>query len=518
MQAILSIDASHDPACIQVVEVKERTLRVAHNSLVSLADGFSKEALFAEAGVVSADGSAGPGPATAAEVSSTSTDPKSNALKQALADVTIPWANCILLVPPLSYLSLNIDLPFRDARHIEKVLDLEVQDQLPFDISEFLIEHRALSESAGQGYDIHVGMMPKICLENALRYCRMAELEPLIITTPGSALEALFILGPDYFAANAAVILARDTECYVLVRTGGQARFNRVLSNPSPAGQKAAPPACSWPAELVAELKLTLAVAESRYQCRIEQVYLISGQLSPYQLQQVLGRNVQAVDLCDVTGGDRQSSSVATLAALFAQDAGSPPILSNFRTREFVYSPQLRELVLGLKRLVPYLAVLLAAAVLSLGVAYYSREAQIRQMNNAMRERVLSIMPNVPLNAGREVAEVVLDQNKALSDDLGQLASPSRLTPLDSFFEISRDLAGVSNISVDSLTLTGSAITLKGVAAGEKSGYAAQGDLEKVLKKNKRTYCRVGLDSNSSKDPRSGAGVLNFTFDLKLCE
>ena len=47
----------------------------------------------------------------------------------------------ILIVPPCSYLSLNLSFPFAKESFIKKVIGLEVQDQIPFDVNKLSLIH-----------------------------------------------------------------------------------------------------------------------------------------------------------------------------------------------------------------------------------------------------------------------------------------------------------------------------------------------------------------------------------------
>lgn len=542
MQSILSLDLSTDPALVQVLEVDLRSVRILESHRFALGELFSRQDLFTAASVEQLAVSSEPGsssepdrsqeppPASVADLSPESMSASTNGavidlrfdsmstkiqeLRNLIGSLKNPWANCIVLIPPYDQLSLNLSLPFGDQRRLEKILDLEVQDRVPFDIEEFLAEHCALGQLPDMNYDIHVAIIPKLCIQNVLRRCRQIDLEPLIITTPPSILEALYHLGPEYFSADSAVLLARDPNYYLLVRFEGKSRTDRVIrranmENPSEGSENE--PAAGSQRSVLTEIKLSLAVAEAHYQRTIDKVYVVGNSLSPGELQQFLGRNVEAVSLADLVQSNDHEVEVASLAGIFAQDSLEPPILTNFRAREFVYSPRLRELWEGLKRLTPYLMATATCAIISLFVIFYLQENKIHRMRTALQEQIHSILPGINLEEGDEVNQI-LTQNSKLEEDLGKLGSPSRFSPLDAFREIALDFQSLAGVSLQSLSIArGNYVKIQGQA----NGYPEVDKMDKTLRaKLDVVYCRMPQPDIS----RPRGGKVDFTLKMWMCE
>ena len=514
MQSILSLDVSCEPACLQVVEVDGSVLRIVESHKVSLGSAFAREQLCHQAPE--------PSPATAEQPAQTqdlapddnSSDANSSVdsqngsqmlaqLGEAVRSIKAPWTNSVLIIPPHDHLSLVLDCPFGDERRLDKIIDLEIQDRVPFDLSEFLVEYQPLGQNQSQHFDVHVSIIPKIAMQNALRLCRSVDLEPFVVTTPASVLEALFHIAPDYFSADAALMLAQSDTLHLLVRFQSKVRGDRVIR--LPLTENGSPDK----SQALAELKLSICEVESRFERSIERLYILGDSLHSSDVQKLLGRSVEQLRLGDFVDPQDKEVCLASLAPLFAQDSLEPPVLINLRTREFVYSPRLRELLDGMRRLVPYFLSALLCGFLALVTIFVLRENLISRMQEAAHTQIREVVPDLALKEGEEVNQIMA-RNSKLEEELGKLGSPSRYSPLDAFREISLDFQKLPGATLRSLTIQGNRIRVEGTV----NAYSDLDAMEKALRARKNVYCRIPQPEPS----RAGGNQVNFDLKLWTCE
>ncbi len=543
-QAVLSIDCTIEPAWIQVLEVDGRTVKVLESHRAEVARCFSPALLRS---LIGGSDLSSPTPNQAAQPGTdsktqsaasedlASTPPSAGdpsleghppssfaecgaALRKALDLIQNAYTSAVLIIPSSDYLSLNLDLPFGEAKQVAKILDLEVQDRVPFEIEEFLVEHRVLGTLAERGHDVHVSIIPKALLSGIMQVCKAAQFEPLIITTPASVLEGAFFLGPDYFKQDAAILAWRGSTVYLALRFEGRVRIDRVIeiSNlGSTDGERLK--------ALTTELRLTLLAAEARYSRPIEHLYLV-GQLAEgsgfaaRDLQQLLGREVEDLALSDFVIAEPGTACLASIAAPFAQDQDPPPILTNFRTREFTYSLQLSEVFAGMRRLLPMFLIALLAIFLSLTGYYYYRERQIADLQESMRTQITALLPSLTFEAGEEVAPIQAE-NAKLDKALESLGSGSldKYTALDLLKEISSLMPNRPGLIIRTISIRGNRIRLQGTVPS----YGDVEAIEKALQRSKTIKFRAKPPEISG-----AAGVVaggaknaqNFSFDIRVEE
>lgn len=554
MQYILSVDATVDPAQAVIVKVDGRSVEVIESRPIDLMGELAPESAPAneaaqpsEPAVQEGSGQEDrPGlqnvPKAARTIATTrdqlgelpdepsegspSMERRSGGLLSAgpvnLHEVlSTPWTNAVLIIPPEDYLSLNLELPFSDQRNIGKILDLEVQDVVPFDVSEFLLQHTSIAPLAPGSFDVHVSIIPKTYIRRLLKACRSFGFEPLIISTPSSIAAALYYIAPDYFVKNSAIIVAQDPLYYVTSCFEGRIRSERVIrrSQPVPglaggSGPRGGDSEENARQALLLELKMTVAATERRYRGQIECVYLVENTplgWNPAALRQALGRNVQTVNLAELGREIQPATAMAGLGAVFAQDVDPPMILTNFRTREFSYLPPLKEVMAGLRLLLPLILSALMLLAVTMITVFYMRERHIGKLRSAMFEQIKAAMPDAEIDESTALQQLQR-QNAALDEQLKDLGSPSSLSPLDVLLEISKDFPISSDTFLNQVGIRGNNVKLDGTAPD----YAAVDRVEKALNKRKKSvYCRIKKDSGGL---GAVAGSRSFSFEIWLCE
>lgn len=546
-QVILCIDASSQPGLVQLVEVEGRKARILQSFEAEVSSLFNPSRLLSlsaspsedltQSGDMTADTRtsseeppSSPAPDASADPHSASKQPElselADSLSAILSEVSQPYTAAVLIIPTPGYLSLNLDLPFSEPKQIQKILDFEVQDRVPFETTEFLIEHRVLPLPEGltrsEGHDVHVSIIPRKFMSAVLKVCKAAQFEPLIVTTPASCLEGLFVLAPEYFSDNSGVLYAIGDQVHMGLRIHGRMRMDRILVR-SPALGSSSFGSSEPLKQLGTELKLSLVAAETRYAVKIDTLYALGDSLEPRELSSHVGRLVESVTLADLFGADSPAASTpnpspAALAAPFAQDDPPQSILTNFRTREFSYSLQLSELLSGLRRLGPSAAaVAMIAAVWLLG-SYIYRDITLQNLTQEMARALESHAPDIVFEPGQEVAAITTE-NAKLDRALESLGSGSldQFTALDILREISQVMPNNPGITVRGISIKGNRVKLVGSAPEYKDVEA----IERALKRSRSMKFRAKppeLSAGLGAQPGGARSGQNFTFDIRVEE
>ena len=166
------------------------------------------------------------------------------ALREAIAQLEPIWTSCVVVVPQDNFVALNLDLPFGESKTLEPIVDLEVQDVIPFDLDEFFIQYsipdyqnnaaesplspRSEARTSNSGpFDVHVGMLPRNTVRNTLDICRSVGVEPSVITVPSSAIGAIIQIIPKASSSNCAILFNRGDYYSLAICIDGKVRLER---------------------------------------------------------------------------------------------------------------------------------------------------------------------------------------------------------------------------------------------------------------------------------------------------
>jgi len=429
------------------------------------------------------------------------------------------WTAVSVIIPPHDHLALNLNLPFGDARNLDRIVDLEVQDVVPFELDDFLVQYAPLGpmsqgnaaldikEQATTAYDVHVGLMPRVFVKNVLYLCKAAGIEPNIMTVPSSALGSVYHLGKDFFSSNSAVVFNRGDEFSMAVFINGEVRVERVLyaSRLVAAAQQEA----EHPLKAVfTALKLMLAATERRYGTRVENVYLLGREVKGANLQQLFGRPIQGIQMRDFIKSEGSFGGLSPLGAPFAADDSTLTPLSNFRSREFSFTPKIGEFLRAFVGTTKYLGIALGAVVIAVLCTYLVRAYTIGAIQRSLTKQISSVIPGFTA-PGSEIRSALMEAESSLTKELGVLASPAKVSPLDALLEILKLLPQNDTITINSIKISGT----KAQIAGTAPQLSAIETVGKALKANSGVFSKVTATPGTS-----AQGKFNFTVELILAQ
>jgi hypothetical protein len=453
------------------------------------------------------------------------TDPLHEVVRESLANLRATlatfdeWTAVSVIIPPHDHLALNLNLPFGDARNLDRIVDLEVQDVVPFELDDFLVQYAPLGPMSQGGaaidmkgqtataFDVHVGLMPRIFVKNILYLCKAAGIEPNIMTVPSSALGSVYHLGRDFFSSNSAVVFNRGDEFSMAVFINGEVRVERVLYASKLVG--AAPKENDHPLKAVfTALKLMLAATERRYGTRVENVYLLGREVKGSNLQQLFGRPIQGIQMRDFIKSDGATGGLSPLGAPFAADETELAPLSNFRSREFSFTPKFSEFLRAFIGTAKYLRIAVGAVLIGVLCTYLVRAYTISTIQASLTKQIATVIPGFTAPPS-EIRSALMSAEGKLTEELGVLASPAKVSPLDALLEILKLLPQNDTVTINSIKISGTKAQITGTAP-QLSAIETVG---KALKANNGVFSKVTATPGTSTQ-----GKFNFTVELILSQ
>jgi hypothetical protein len=439
-----------------------------------------------------------------------------NALRDALATLEPAWTSAAIIIPPYEHLALNLKLPFGDPKNLNKIVDLEVQDVVPFELDEFLVQHTSLgllsqsvtdAKVAGGAYDVHVALLPTLYVKNILDLCSKAGLDPAVMTVPSSAAGAVFHLAKDFFQGNAAIVRNTGHAYSITLFIEGKVRAEQVV-DASNLLASAANGAEADTRPVFTALKLMVAANERRYGVRVETIYLLGVVPDQLGLHQLMGRPVEPLILNDLVKTGDQTVGLSPLGAFFAQDESPAVPLSNFRTKQFSFRPRFAELLRALKETSGYILAAVAMVAVAVAGVYGVRQYNLSRERESLISELQTVVTDFPTETDDIRAALIAAENK-ISQDLGVLGSPAKITPLDALVEVIRLVPDSTGVQILSIKVSGTRAQLSGIAPQ----LSAIEDLERTLRSSKSLFSKVTATpgtANSSRFP--------FTIEMILAQ
>jgi hypothetical protein len=439
-------------------------------------------------------------------------------LRSALAQLDPSWTATAVILPQHEFLGLNLDLPFNDPKNLDRIVDLEVQDVVPFELESFFIQYAPLSTAGtgsnlapavepSRGHDVHIGMLPRVVVHNVLEVCKRAGLEPNILTVPSSAIGAAYQVAKDFFVGNSAIVYNRGDEYCIAIYINGAVRVERsvyasqVLSAVTPGKRE------DNLHHIFTALKLILASAERRYSARVEKVYLLGREVKAANAAQLFGRPLEGLPLSDLFSSKEQASGIAPLTAVFAQDDAISAPLSNFRTREFSFTPRISEFIRALTGTRRHVVRALLAMGLAAAVVYGSRAFILYSSQNALTKQIQRVIPSFA-SEPNQVRENLAKAESKLAEELGAFGSRSKLSPADAFLQIVKSVPTGGDVSITSLRVSG----VRAQISGSGSDLSATERFKKAIEAQRDMFSKVELKTSPA------GGRFNFTLDVTLAQ
>lgn len=500
MQPVLVIDLTKDPSMALVVDASSPDCDVLARAQAPLGDYL---AAYRPRNDEVTDGNDKQEPAAEPEKAEQEAPPP---VKNLLQKLTVEWTNCIIIVPPLDYVSLTLRTPFGDPKRLAQILALEIQDTVPFELDDMHLHYGATKRPQDGDYEIHVALFPKSALEALLAACSEAEVDPTIIMPASAVLELIYKSAADAPADTA--VLYSDYPHFALGlfvdgRLCAEKESHAELAENNGSDNKA------FVRSTLNDFRAALRSFEQQHELEIEHLLMLGEPFPEGALDELFPKQKKLK--VPVPEGSSCREFLARKAALFGGDRNPPTPLVNFRTGAYAVGIRWKDVFGGIEQLVPYFAAFVGCLVIGLCGMYYGRKMHLETVRATTVSQIRGIIPSIDPNTDKP-SDFIRAEISAIQRQLRDLGSPFKVSPLDALVEISKDFQKRSGSTITRVDIVGDKVTLEGTAPN----YSSIENIEKALKKKKRTYCDVKNEVNSSGP--GNTGVLRFSFKVELCE
>ena len=447
------------------------------------------------------------------------------------------WTSCVVVVPPDDFLSINLDLPFNDTKRLEPIVDLEVQDVVPFELDEFFIQYSVPSDnelktstgfktdtpdedkattkggradmSSADSHDVHIGMLPRNTVGAILEICKQAGVEPSIITVPSTAIGAVYHIHPKLSRTNSAILFNRGDHYALAICINGIVRLEKSLiasRNIVIADGESKESALE---QIFTTIRIMIASAEKKYGAKLEKIYLLGREVGTMQGNSPFHRPLEGLSFNELLGSQASNTTVAPLAAIYAHEEATSTPLSNFRSRQFSFTPKLSEFfraLLGVKKVALRVAI---AFGLSLLVIYATREYYISNIADSLISQIRTVIPNFTAVDKSAIAQELMKRRQLLTDELASFGTYSTALPSTYLTKILEALPSSGTIELTSLVIKSAVIRIDGTAPA----------LSTIEEFTQKLGAHIDLFRKLDYKPqKSSGGGFSFSIDIQLPE
>lgn len=460
-------------------------------------------------------------------------------------------------VPGGAVTSHQISLPFTDNRRIGQTLPFELEDLMPFDLSEVVFDHHLLWQADGKS-ELLVGVVKRSTLTEVIDTLAEAGFDPKAISLASLAYQNLFVHGvvtplshPPPFEgepprpATEAVLDIGHQATDLLILENGKARAARTFPIAGLALTRAIAAAerieldeaerrkieqgrldaRNSPedvvelskviqrglAPLIRGLRQSFFAYSARSRHKVERVLLTGGTARltgiEHHLSRELGCEVMALDPFPEEGmqiqvdRDQADDPAASLAMSLALQTGTNQI--NFRRDEFHFEGDLSYLKGNLIRLAALAGVILALIGMNVYASIHALSVQEGQLDDALCEVTKRVLGECYTNPDDAISRL-------RGTTFAEGAVP-RVSAAEVLVELTRRLKGMDDVQLSELDITGTKVRLHGEAGSFDS-------VAKVVDALKNYDCFAEVTQGKTRQAKKKSDRIEFNVDAKMAE
>ena len=403
----------------------------------------------------------------------------------------------------------KFQLPFNDQKKLDQVAPIQLQDSVPFDIDDFVIDNMVLDKSEDGQYSILASAVPEEDVVKALSFTARAGVDPKLLTTRASALAAFADAWAPLENRDFAVLeLARDYAALAIFVNEKIAHVREFPDNSFFAGNNSIP---NTP--LLSAINSSLAAIEYEQGAKLSTVHVIGSDEAFRACAAALNLPVKKLDLeshiVDQTGENLALSDYSWAAGLLAAETKKCAVpLVDFRKGRFAHNPVWKSFVSALKEEFFPLALALLFAVGWYGSVVYNTHRSASIVEDRIAGLLKEAIPGEAVPARQEVSH--LEQKVgALEEQLQGIGSLSSLSPLESLKRLSTLINASIDVEIESMSIGSGGINFNGSSLDKPT----LGRLDAALKA--APFCEPNI-SPSGTVP--GSSRVAFRAEVKLCE
>ena len=423
----------------------------------------------------------------------------------------IEFDKSLAILPGHNVLYRRIILPFADQKKVDQVAPIQLQDAIPFDIDDFVIDNIVLGKLEAGGYDVLSSLSPGEHVEETLVDMERLGADPVLLTTKASALGALADLAVEDRSLPFGILEFSNGRCSMAIFVEEKLCHVREFA----ASQDSNSAEISR--ELLANIQCSIGRSEKLLGQELAALYVLAPKALVETCRLHLGAIVRMLDLSpyvrNYTQQDVAIDRYAWAIGLFAKEMiGSKQRVEfvDFRKGSFAYKPAWGAFWEAFRLEAFYIFLAIILGIGAVATSYFTVYRDLRKVEDKIASVVATAGVTEKIPARREVM-VLEEKVSEIETQLRSMGSLSSLSPLDSLKELSQAITADIDIRIDSVNIGFSRLLLRGTVADNPT----VGRLEGILKKREKRFCKVTVDP---KGRLSGSSRVKFTAEIELCE
>ncbi len=399
----------------------------------------------------------------------------------------------------------NVDLPFKDEKQVEKVLPLQLQDRIPFDIEDFVIDSCLSSESDTGSYSYISSYTPRHEVDRTLKSLESVGLEPSSLTNNAFALAGLTALSPHAFPESVAIIEIQPKFASIVIIDQGGIALMRELNAKTSADVP----------QLMSDIKCSIENFQHGEEQKLEKILLVGSKEAAQALASSLETDSAYLDLNSLRPTNIPAVDLNEFPAALGLLGHESEVASfgengqiNFRQGEFAYKPTLGNVLVAAKQHFWSITGAFLMGIIFLLSQIFVEDSQHKNVASKLNQIATGAVPGEFVPKGGEISfleEKVLE----LEDQLRDIGSLSALSPLNSLKELSEFIPESLGTEIETMVIGNSSIVINGSLASIPD----LGRLDSILKKNSNKFCSVDVINRGQQGNR-----IKFRSEIKLCE
>jgi len=416
--------------------------------------------------------------------------------------------SAVASLPAQGVLFEELKLPFDDPKKLDQIVPLEVQDSLPFDTQEFLIQPRVLGKEEENGpYTVLASLIPERLVTTTLERLKKLGAEPKSLAPDCSAVSMLPQLQselPEHYA----YIAITSRTWYLSIFSHGLLEHMAEFSRNDPQYQR--------DSDVWVEIKRTLRSVEYESQQPISTVYFSGPEAllrsSELELKRTL-TPLRLQDWFDFSPAIQEPPhelvwALGLLAAESRQlDAEQ---LVNFRSGKYAYKPFFKNLKLALREEALYLSFFVGFGLLFLLTKWGVATAHLNEVNAQIETMMQQSLPGEVIVPSEELS-LVREKVFALENELSQVSSRSGLTPLSVLRQLSQYVQPTVDVEITRLVIQRGDMSISGTVSENQE--IAQ--LEESLALNRKQFCNAQVNPGGAVP---GKNRTSFRAEVEFCK
>jgi Tfp pilus assembly PilM family ATPase len=410
------------------------------------------------------------------------------------------------VIPPTSIYSQVLSLPFKEESKLNSVVPLQLQDVIPFEVNDFILDTKIVSEQVDGNYNVLSTIAPEESVSSTLEALSTIGANPSILTTKASALAALSWIDPDTFTGSYGLLTIENNNYSLALFTKDQLKYAGDHSFGSVK-------------QLATEIKIAMGSVEQQFGEKITSVWVDANDEIVSELKNGIAINIQPLEISSYIEQEDSSNSSDILWAigLFAKHIrkssyekkhrdAPPPESIDFRKGRYAYKGNWKAILNSLTEEKTNIILIIFCFLLWMFASYFSSAQQLAKIDDAILSQMQQVITDEAIPYRQEAALI----QQRVSDIQSQLRGlGSSHSPLEILKKLSETIDNSIDLKIESLNIRGEKIAFRGTV----TDFPSVGRLNSILSNDTKTFCEPKVKPEG----RYGARV-KVTAEITLCD